>query len=73
MTIVPERAIVPFQNPNFRVYNYGPTPDCWEVNAVYKESVYLGEAERGLIETMQRVFEVERKRNPHERMSDQPL
>ena len=59
VTIVPERAIVPFQNPNFRVYNYGPTPDCWEVNAVYKESIYLGEAERGLIETMQQVFEAE--------------
>ena len=59
VTIVPERAIVPFQNPNFSVYNYGPTPDCWEVNAVYKENVYLGEAERGLIETMQQVFEAE--------------
>ena len=98
VTIVPERAIVPFQNPNFSVYNYGPTPDCWEVNAVYKESIYLGEAERGLIETMQQVFGAEsgdgrrqcgiyaenhphnarhadggRKRNPHERLPDQPL
>lgn len=63
VTIVPERAIVPFQNPNFRVYNYGPTPDCWEVNAVYKESIYLGEAERGLIETMQQVFKVERSKS----------
>lgn len=56
VTIVPERAILPFQNPDFCVYNYGPTPDAWEVNAVYKENIYLGEAERGLIETMQKVF-----------------
>ncbi|HBP23921.1 MAG TPA: hypothetical protein DD632_00160 [Oribacterium sp.] len=56
VTIVPERAILPFRDPNFCVYNYGPEPDAWEVNAVYKENIYLGEAERGLIETMQKVF-----------------
>lgn len=59
VTIVPERAIVPFQNPNFKVYKYSPMPDSWEVNVVYKENVYLGEAERGLIATMQQVFEAE--------------
>lgn len=56
VTIVPERAVRPLQNPDLRLYTYGAVPDSWEVHAVYKENTYLGEAERGLIETMKEVF-----------------
>ncbi len=56
VTIVPERAIEPFKNPNFDVFNYCTVNDSWDVNVVYKDGVYLDEAERALIKTMQDVF-----------------
>lgn len=56
ITIVPERAVEPFKNPDFCIYHYGKKADTWEVNVVYKEAVYLDESERALIRTMKAVF-----------------
>jgi len=56
VTIVPERAIEPFKNPDFDVFNYCDDSDSWDVNVVYKDGVYFDEAERALIKTMQDVF-----------------
>ncbi|SFG53066.1 LysR family transcriptional regulator [Oribacterium sp. WCC10] len=56
ITIVPERAIEPLKNAGFEVFNYSEESDSWDVNIVYKEGVYLDEAERALIRTMREVF-----------------
>ncbi|OON86237.1 hypothetical protein BXO88_08125 [Oribacterium sp. C9] len=56
ITIVPERAIEPLRNAGFEVFNYSDESDSWDVNIVYKEGVYLDDAERTLIRTMRDVF-----------------
>ena len=56
ITIVPERAIEPFKNPDFNVYNFSDEEDSWDVNVVYKDGIYLDEAERALIKTMKEAF-----------------
>jgi DNA-binding transcriptional LysR family regulator len=56
-TIAPERSIIALGGfDKFSCYLYGDKQDSWDVSAVYREDVYLDQAERALIETMKKVF-----------------
>lgn len=56
-TITPERAIIALGGyDRFNCYLYGEKQDSWDVSAVYRKDVYLGQAERALIDTMKQVF-----------------
>lgn len=55
--IVPQRAVEVLGGMNrFCCYNFSAKPECWNVNAVYKEDMYLGRAERYLIDLMKQKF-----------------
>ena len=56
-TITPERAIVALGGyDQFDCFLYSDRQDSWDVSAVYKEDVYLSQAERALIDMMKEVF-----------------
>ena len=56
-TITPERAIIALGGyDQFNCLLYGDHQDSWDVSAVYRKDVYLGKAERALIDTMKKVF-----------------
>ena len=56
-TITPERAVIALGGfDKFHCFLYGDRQDSWDVSAVYREDVYLDQAERALIGTMQQVF-----------------
>ena len=56
-TITPERAIIALGGyDQFNCLLYGDHQDSWDVSAVYRKEVYLGKAERALIDTMKKVF-----------------
>ena len=56
-TITPERAIIVLGGyDSFNCFLYGDSQDSWDVSAVYREDVYLDQAERALIGTMKQVF-----------------
>ena len=53
LAIVPQRAIDALGGmERFNCYDFSVTPEFWSVNAVYKEDMYLGRAERFLIDLM---------------------
>ena len=53
VAIVPQRAIDALGGmERFNCYDFSVTPEFWSVNAVYKEDMYLGRAERFLIDLM---------------------
>ena len=55
--IVPQRAIDALGGmERFSCYDFSVTPESWSVNAVYKEDMYLGRAERCLIDLMKQKF-----------------
>jgi DNA-binding transcriptional LysR family regulator len=62
-TITPERAIIVLGGyDSFNCFLYGDSQDSWDVSAVYREDVYLDQAERALIGTMKQVFGKEERR-----------
>ena len=57
VAIVPQRAIDALGGmERFNCYDFSVTPEFWSVNAVYKEDMYLGRAERFLIDLMKQKF-----------------
>lgn len=57
VTIVPQRAVDVLDGKDrICCYDYSDKPDFWDVNAVYKEDIYLDRAERCLIELMKEEF-----------------
>lgn len=57
VAIVPQRAIDALGGmERFNCYDFSVTPEFWSVNAVYKEDMYLGRAERFLIDRMKQKF-----------------
>lgn len=55
--IVPQRAVEVLGGmEHFCCYDFSVTPEYWNVNAVYKEDMYLGRAERYLIDLMKQKF-----------------
>lgn len=57
VAIVPQRAIDALGGmERFNCYDFSVTPEFWSVNAVYKENMYLGRAERFLIDLMKQKF-----------------
>lgn len=55
--IVPQRAVDALGGmERFCCYDFSVTPEYWNVNAVYKEDMYLGRAERFLIDLMKEKF-----------------
>lgn len=55
--IVPQRAVEVLGGMDqFCCYDFSVTPEYWNVNAVYKEDMYLGRAERYLIDLMKQKF-----------------
>lgn len=57
VAIVPKRAIDALGGmAHFSCYDFSVTPEFWSVNAVYKEDMYLGRAERFLIDLMKQKF-----------------
>lgn len=57
VAIVPQRAIDALGGmERFNYYDFSVTPEFWSVNAVYKEDMYLGRAERFLIDLMKQKF-----------------
>ena len=57
LTIVPERTIHALGGfDKIHCYLYGPEPDSWDVNVVYKKDTYLDSAERAFIDAMKEVF-----------------
>lgn len=57
VAIVPQRAIDALgEMERFNCYDFSVTPEFWSVNAVYKEDMYLGRAERFLIDLMKQKF-----------------
>ena len=58
VAIVPQRAIDALGGmERFNCYDFSVTPEFWSVNAVYKENMYLGRAERFLIDLMKQKFQ----------------
>lgn len=58
VAIVPQRAIDALGGmERFNCYDFSVTPEFWSVNAVYKENMYLGRAERFLINLMKQKFQ----------------
>lgn len=58
VAIVPQRAIDALgEMERFNCYDFSVTPEFWSVNAVYKEDMYLGRAERFLIDLMKQKFQ----------------
>ena len=58
VAIVPQRAIDALGGmERFNCYDFSVTPEFWSVNAVYKEDMYLGRAERFLIDLMKQKFQ----------------
>lgn len=58
VAIVPQRAIDALGGmERFNCYDFSVTPELWSVNAVYKENMYLGRAERFLIDLMKQKFQ----------------
>lgn len=56
-TIVPQRAVDALGGmERFCCFDFSATPEYWSVNAVYKEDMYLGRAERYLIDLMKQKF-----------------
>ncbi len=57
VAIVPQRAVEVLGGmERFHCYDFSVTPEYWNVNAVYKETMYLGRAERYLIDLMKQKF-----------------
>ena len=57
VAIVPQRAVDALGGmERFSCYDFSVTPESWSVNAVYKEDMYLGRAERCLIDLMKQKF-----------------
>lgn len=57
VAIVPQRAVDALGGmERFSCYDFSVTPEYWNVNAVYKEDMYLGRAERFLIDIMKEKF-----------------
>lgn len=57
VAIVPQRAVEVLGGMDrFHCYDFSVTPEYWNVNAVYKETMYLGRAERFLIDLMKQKF-----------------
>ena len=57
VAIVPQRAVEVLGGMGrFHCYDFSVTPVYWNVNAVYKETMYLGRAERFLIDLMKQKF-----------------
>lgn len=57
VAIVPQRAVEVLGGmERFHCYDFSVTPVYWNVNAVYKETMYLGRAERYLIDLMKQKF-----------------
>lgn len=58
VAIVPQRAVDALGGmERFSCYDFSVTPEYWNVNAVYKEDMYLGRAERFLIDIMKEKFD----------------
>ena len=61
VAIVPQRAVDALGGmERFSCYDFSVTPESWSVNAVYKEDMYQGRAERCLIDLMKQKFNRER-------------
>lgn len=57
VAIVPQRAVEVLGGmERFHCYDFSAMPEYWNVNAVYKETMYLGRAERFLIDLMKKKF-----------------
>lgn len=57
VAIVPQRAVEVLGGmERFHCYDFSVTPVYWNINAVYKETMYLGRAERYLIDLMKQKF-----------------
>lgn len=57
VTIVPERALDSLGGrERFTCFDYSDVPECWDVNAIYEEGIYLGKPERFMIELLKQKF-----------------
>ena len=61
VTIVPERAVdVLGGAKNFCCHQYGPEPDTWDIQVIYRKDVYLDRIERGFIKVMKEIWNDEK-------------